>query len=100
MKYTYSKLTRTPLATIDNDAKGCFTFIICNLAMLISQHYGIDKKYCILQSNYLNDSQFCIWTALGDSDRIYKHTATTPIHGTSQGSCASPAIWLLIDQPK
>jgi hypothetical protein len=24
------------------------------------------------------------------------HTDKTPIHGTGQGSCASPAIWLLV----
>jgi hypothetical protein len=39
MKYTYAKLTRTPLATIDNDAKSCFDRILCNIAMMISQHF-------------------------------------------------------------
>jgi hypothetical protein len=29
-------------------------------------------------------------------EKFYQHTAKTPIHGTGQGSCASPAIWLLI----
>jgi hypothetical protein len=26
----------------------------------------------------------------------YKHSTKTPIHTTGQGSCASPAIWLLV----
>jgi hypothetical protein len=28
MKYNYARLTRTPLATIDNDAKSCFDRIL------------------------------------------------------------------------
>jgi hypothetical protein len=38
MKYLYSSLTRTPLATIDNDAKSCFDRIVCGLAMAISMY--------------------------------------------------------------
>jgi hypothetical protein len=35
--------------------------------------------------------------AIGDSKIYYnKHTEETPVHGTGQGSCASPAIWLMI----
>lgn len=40
--------------------------------------------------------KFRLRTALGNSKRTYTHTTETPIHGTGQGSCASPAIWLLI----
>jgi hypothetical protein len=34
-------------------------------------------------------------TALGDSNKYYHHSSPSPIHGTGQGSCASPAFWLL-----
>jgi hypothetical protein len=34
MKYLYATLTRTGLATMDNDAKSCYDRIICNLAMI------------------------------------------------------------------
>lgn len=41
--------------------------------------------------------QFRLRTAIGDSTESYSHSDTTPIqHGTGQGSCASPSIWLLI----
>jgi hypothetical protein len=33
---------------------------------------------------------------MGDSKNFYKHLTKTPVHGTGQGSCSSPAIWLLI----
>jgi hypothetical protein len=35
---------------------------------------------------------------LFDSKETYKNSEETPIHGTGQGSCASPAIWLMISR--
>jgi hypothetical protein len=43
----------------------------------------------------LQHSEFSIRTGLGDSTEVYKHSLNTPIHGTGQGSCASPALWLM-----
>jgi hypothetical protein len=96
LRYNYSKLTRTPLITIDNDAKSCFDRIMCNVAMLISKYYGIADNYCRLQSNKLKGSIFRLRTGIGDSKTTYTNTDEEPIYGTGQGSCASPAIWLLI----
>jgi hypothetical protein len=96
MKYSYAQLTRTTLGTIDNDAKSCFDCILCNLAILVSKYYGIPNNFCKTQAKTLQYSIFKLRTALGDSKQTYQHSATTPIHGTGQGSCASPAIWLMI----
>lgn len=40
--------------------------------------------------------QFRLRTTIGDSVESYYHSKCTPFHGTGQGSCASPSIWLLI----
>jgi Reverse transcriptase (RNA-dependent DNA polymerase) len=96
MKYLFARLTRTPLGTIDNDAKSCYDRIICNLAMMVSRYYGVPLNYCEMQGNTLKNSVFNIRTGLGDATQTYQHSKETPIHGTGQGSCASPAIWLLI----
>jgi hypothetical protein len=96
MKYLYARLTRTALGTIDNDAKSCFDRIICNLAMMVSLYYGIPLNFCQLQANTLKNTIFRLRTALGDSAQTYRHTIENPIHGTGQGSCSSPALWLLI----
>jgi ribonuclease HI len=96
MKYLYSRLTKTHLATMDNDAKSCYDRIICNLAMIISQYFGISHTLASLQATTLKKMKFRLRTALGDSARTYQHSSDTPIHGTGQGSCASPAIWLMI----
>jgi hypothetical protein len=44
MKCLYGILTRTGIATMDNDAKSCYDRIICNLAMIISQYFGVNKN--------------------------------------------------------
>jgi hypothetical protein len=81
---------------VDNDAKSCFDRILCNAAMLVSQYYGITKNMCSLQAATLESTVYKIRTALGESERTYKNSKNKPIHGTGQGSCASPAIWLLV----
>jgi hypothetical protein len=96
MKYLYVTLTRTGLATMDNDAKSCYDRIICNLAIIISQHYGVSSNTASMQAATLQKMLFRIRTAIRDSRKHYSHTTKTPIHGTGQGSCAFPAIWLLV----
>jgi hypothetical protein len=49
-----------------------------------------------MQAENLRKSKFHIRTAIGDSKEYYMHDNNSPIHGTGQGSCASPAIWLFI----
>ena len=95
-KYLYSRLTRTTVLTMDNDAKACYDRIICNLAMLISQYFGMPENACNMQAKTIKDMEFKLKTALGVSTQQYKHSPTTPVHGSGQGSCASPTLWLLI----
>jgi hypothetical protein len=92
----YATLTRTGLASMDNDAKSCYDRIICNLAMMISQHDGASNEAASMQAETIQKMLFRIRTAIGDSKHHYSRSTDTPIHGTGQGSCASPAIWLLV----
>jgi Reverse transcriptase (RNA-dependent DNA polymerase) len=96
LKYLYARLTKTVLGTIDNDAKSCYDRIMCNLSMCVSQYYGVPINMSMVQAKTLQNSIFRLRTAIGDSINTYKNTKDTPIHGTGQGSCASPALWLII----
>jgi hypothetical protein len=64
--------------------------------MIISQYFGVQAKTAKTQATTLRKMQFRLRTALGDSTKFYNHSKETPVHGTGQGSCASPSIWLLI----
>jgi hypothetical protein len=96
MKYFFSSITHTGLVAMDNDAKSCYDRIICNLAMIISQYFGIKSTAARTQAITLKKMHFRLCTALGDSINHYSHSDDTPVHGTGQGSCASPSLWLII----
>jgi hypothetical protein len=60
------------------------------------QYYGLSPTTTKTQAITLQKMCYRLRTALGDSKRHYQHKEETPKHGTGQGSCASPCIWLLI----
>jgi hypothetical protein len=64
--------------------------------MIISQYYGVTPNMASLHATTLRKMKYRLRTALGESTNTYQHSAITPIHGSGQGSCAPPAIWLLI----
>jgi hypothetical protein len=65
--------------------------------MMVSQYYGVPIEAASMQAETLQKMLFRIRTAIRDSKNYYSHSTQTPIHGTGQGSCASPAIWLLVN---
>jgi hypothetical protein len=63
--------------------------------MIISQYFGVSQEAASTQAETLQQMCFRLRTAIGDSTSSYQHSDSTPVHGTGQGSCASPVIWLL-----
>jgi hypothetical protein len=64
--------------------------------MMISRYNGVTRNFCNIHSHTLKNTKYRLRTALGESREFYQHNKDTPIHGTGQGSCASPALWLLL----
>ena len=46
MPYKISRLTRTPLGTLDNDAKACYDQIVMVLALMICQKHEVPQSAC------------------------------------------------------
>lgn len=67
VNYNYTMLTRSELIAIENDSKSCLDRTLCNVAMLVSQYYGVATSFCKLQSNAPKKSNFRLRTALEDS---------------------------------
>lgn len=51
-----------------NDATSCYDRIICNLAMMVSQHFGVTREAASMQAETLENMIFRIRTAIGDSN--------------------------------
>lgn len=96
LTYDLANLTRTSLATFDNDAQGCYDRVPCTLAMLASRRLGADKTICRLQADNLQNISHRLKTAYGISTSTYRSTDTFEIHGQGQGSRSAPPTWVFI----
>ncbi len=56
----------------------------------------MSQEVCSIHGETLAKMKYFVSTALGISEDSYGNTNMTPVHGTGQGSCASPSAWLQI----
>ncbi len=96
LQVSISYLSRTNQIVFHNDATSCYDRIIINLANLLARRFGMSQELCRIQGDTLHHMLYYVATALDISERSYRHLPDQPIYGTSQGSCASPAVWLII----
>ena len=92
--YDHSRLSRTNLVTIDNDAKSCYDRILKSLSMAACVSYGLPLMAAIMHNKVHHRMQHRIRTIHG-LIRPYSGTPGNDLEGTGQGSGASPAIWLI-----
>ena len=96
LSYDLACLTKTSLATFDNDAQGCYDRVPCSLAMLASRRLGADKSICRLQADNLQNICHKVKTAYGISAAHYHSDDSIEIHGQGQGSRSAPPTWVFI----
>ena len=92
--YDITRLTRTSLVTVDNDAKSCYDRIIKPLSMTACMAVGLPGNAATMHNNTHHRMEHRIKTRHGLL-RPYSGTDVNPHEGTGQGSGASPAIWLI-----
>ena len=93
LQYDYAALTRFPSIKFNNDATSCYDRIVPSVSNIIARSMGLHKNIAQLHGNMLEQAVYCIKTQLGISQDSYLHSATTPVFGKGQGSCASPPYW-------
>jgi hypothetical protein len=96
MSYEISRLTRTPLGTLDNDAKACYDRIVMNLALMICQKHGVPQSACMMAAMALLTAKYSIKTGFGISEGTYSSTDSEPTHGPGQGSRLASALWMIV----
>lgn len=96
LTYDLTLLTKTTLATFDNDATGCFDRVPCSIAMLASRRLGADIPMCRIQADNLQHITHRLRTAFGESADSYSSTDDIEIHGQGQGSRAAPPTWVFV----
>ena len=96
LQFEISRLSRRMFIQTNYDATACYDRIIPNLAMIVSQKFGIHPQVAKAYVDTLHKAKYHIRTELGVSSTSYSHTDDMPIFGTGQGSGNSPMIWLFL----
>jgi hypothetical protein len=94
LSYDLSRITKTNLATFDNDAKSCYDRVVNSVAMLASKRMGMPDSAITTHAGVLREMKYVVKTAFGISNLHIKSSPTSTLFGTGQGSGASPAVWL------
>lgn len=91
-----TKVTRTRLVYMSVDADNCYDRITLEAASLCMQRLGVDLMAAETILHTLQDMEYHLRTAFGDSDTSYCAQPGDNFNGTGQGSGASPAIWTAV----
>ena len=93
LTYQVAAMSRTDLATFDNDASACYDRIVTRFALLCCRAHGVPEGPCKMTAEVLDNVIHKIKTAYGISEEYYNNTPDTPIHGVGQGSQDGPSLW-------
>jgi hypothetical protein len=74
------------------DATACYDRIIPNLAMLVSQKFGVHPLVTMMNAKILQAAKYKVRTEMGISESSYGHSSDNPVYGTGQGAGNSSNI--------
>jgi hypothetical protein len=89
---------RTEGIVFDNDDKGCYDRIISGVALASLRRLGYSKESVKMLGLMWAQMEHHVCTGFGVSDKTYGLTIDKLRYGKGQGSCASPILWVLINQ--
>ena len=90
------RLTKTVMATEENDAVGCYDRIVQQMVSLHLQRMGLALAVIICVCRTFDETKHYIRTAHGLSTTYYESTTSVPLFGAGQGTTVGPFFWLLI----
>ena len=93
LTYQVATMSRTDIATFDNDASACYDRIVTRFALLCCRAHGVPEGPCRMTAEVLDNVIHKIKTAYGISDEFYTNHPESPIHGVGQGSQDGPSLW-------
>jgi hypothetical protein len=87
---------RLPGANASVDASQCYDRMVHSFVSLMCQSIGMPRATIISMLTTIQEMQFHLRTAYGDSQSHYGGKQQIPFQGTCQGNGAGPAIWLVV----
>lgn len=98
LTYMIARLSLTPLATFDNDARACYNQIIMKVAILLARRLGLPEVTAAWMAKVHWMVENFPKTGYGTATEFFGNTdgTNTPKHGPNQGNRSGPAFWLFI----
>ena len=93
LTYQVASMSRTDIATFDNDASACYDRIVTRFALLCCRAHGVPEGPCRMTAEVLDNVIHKVKTAYGISDDSYQNSIDSPLHGVGQGSQDGPSLW-------
>ena len=81
-----SRLSRRMFLQMNYDATACYDRIISNLAMLVSQKFGVHPMVTKMNARTLQAAKYKVRTEMGISANSYSHSLENPVYGTARKS--------------
>ena len=94
--FATARVNHQHIGMVDLDASACYDRITHASAYVASKWAGVPREARTLLIEVLQHMEYDVRTSNGVSSLKYRHTPENPIHGTGQGSSASPAIWTML----
>ena len=76
-----------------------FDRILNSREILHSRNFEVLDKICKTHSTTLRNAEYRVQTVLDSSQRYFKHSITSSIHGSCQDLGSSSIHWVFIDVP-
>ena len=90
LQFVYARITRTNIASFDNDAKSCYDRIVGGLALLACLSWGMPEDACEVHGLAIALMRHYVKTATGISSQFFTSTEFKRLFGSGQGSGGSP----------
>jgi ribonuclease HI len=97
--YEFTRVTRSNMGLLDNDAMANYDRIICSLSSIACQRLGMPKIIEHLHNEILNHLRYNVKTGFGTSLDTYGAEPGNPVQGQGQGSGNAPSCWGAISTP-
>jgi len=94
--YDISRQLRAPAALASVDAANCFDRVVHAIASLVFRAVGAQLPMTLTMLTAIQQMQFFLRTAFGDSDRAVGSRLHLSTQGFMQGNGAAPAGWTVV----
>lgn len=94
--YDIVRQLRRPAALASVDAANCYDRVEHAIASMVFQAFGTPANTCVSMLKAIQEMQFFLWTALGDSDKAVGARINLKTQGYMQGNGAAPAGWAVV----